>query len=741
MSFVARRALLAAACLAVAASALAQPKKLTLERLHAEPPLQGLLPTALAWHPEGKQLTFLRRKVSDGPADLVSLDAGSGRETVLLAADRVKHPTTGRPLSLTTHAWLRDGARLLVTADGDLFLVEVKTGTARALTSTPEVEELAEASPDGRRVAFVRKNDLYAIDLASSREVRLTKGGSETLLNGRLDWVYEEELAARTAKAFWWSPESDAVAYLQLDQARVPTFPIVDFLPVHNTVLLQRYPKAGDPNSIVRVGVVGLGKDGNPGPERLTSFEPDDMYVVPDLAFAADGRSLAFMHLNRAQNELQLRLLAVPESPTAPVSPPRTVLTERSDNWLNVPPAPVFLKDGRRFLWLSERTGFAHLYLCELTGSCRAVTQGNWMVDAQPSFAGTAGGVRLEERTGFVYFSATEKDPRERHLYRSRLDGTGRARLTKEDGTHRVLVSPDARYFADTRSSLEAPPALVVSSSDGLKSVSVAYDRAPETGYEQGTYEWVELKARSGAALYGRLLKPASFDPAKRYPVLVRVYGGPGVQLVRNFSDSAGSFDQLLASRGFLVWSLDNRGATGRGHAFEAPLYKDMGRTELEDQLVGVEHLKTLAFVDPERLGIFGWSYGGYLTLYAVTHAPTVFRAAVAGAPVTDWTFYDSIYTERYMGMPKDNPKGYESASPLRKAQDFRTELLLIHGTSDDNVHLANTMAFVDALVRAGRPYSLMVHPRQPHGLGPKENRVHRDAAILRHFEGTLGGK
>jgi len=744
MTLARRRFAVALAAFALAASGLAgaplqgQRGKLTLESLHAGPALAGSLPEGLAWHPDSRRLTVLRRRSPDGPVDLVALDAGSGKEQVLLGADRVKHPVTGQPLALNTYAWSPEGDDLLVSAGGDLFLVEAKTGVARALTRTPEAEEFPQLSPDGKQVAFVRTSDLFTVELKGGRETRLTKTGSPTILNGRLDWVYEEELGSRNGRAWWWSPTSDAIAYLQLDQARVPTFPIVDFIPAHNVVQTQRYPKAGDPNAIVRVGVVGLTKEGAAGPERLLSFTPGDVYVLPDLAFTADGRNLAFMHLNRAQNELQLRQLAVPESPGAPLGPPRTILTERSPDWLNAPPAPIFLKDGRRFLWLSERTGFAHLYLCEAAGACRAVTQGNWMVDAGPSFAGASGPLHLEERTGFAYFVATEKDPRERHLYRARLDGTGRSRLTKEDGTHKVLLSPDARHFADTRSSLESPPALVVSSADGLRTVPVSYDRNPDLSFERGRYEWVELRARDGAALYGRLLKPAGFDPAKRHPAIVRVYGGPGVQLVRNSWDREALFEQLLASRGFLVFSLDNRGSTGRGHAFEAPLYKDMGRTELEDQLAGVAYLKSLAFVDPQRLGIYGWSYGGYLTLYALTRAPDAFKAGVAGAPVTDWRFYDTIYTERYMGTPKENPKGYDTSSPLAKAADLKAELLILHGTGDDNVHLANTLAFADALLKAGRPHSLMLHPRQTHAFSPKENLKARDAAILRHFETYL---
>jgi dipeptidyl-peptidase 4 len=347
--------------------------------------------------------------------------------------------------------------------------------------------------------------------------------------------------------------------------------------------------------------------------------------------------------------------------------------------------------------------------------------------------------VQVDERTGFVYFTATEKDPRERHFYRARLDGTGRTRLTQEDGTHRGFLSPDGRFYADTWSDVKTPPHLVVSSVDGRRRHPVAEDRsAALLEYARGSVEWVNLLARDGKALHAMLVKPANFDAARRYPVVLSVYGGPHAQTVTNSWDAVSPLEHLLASRGFLVWSLDNRGSAGRGLAFESPLFRDMGRIELEDHLVGVDYLKSLPGVDPARIGIFGWSYGGYLTLYAVTHAPGVFKAAVAGAPVTDWSFYDSIYTERYMRTPTANPQGYETSSPLKKAGALDAALLLLHGTADDNVHLANTIAFVDALTKAGRPYSLLLHPREMHGFRDKANRTARDAAVLRHFETYL---
>jgi dipeptidyl-peptidase-4 len=735
-----RPAALALACAAatVTPAAAGPLPKLTVERIHSDPPLSGTLPTHLQWHPDGRRLTFLRE--SGKATSLRALDVTKGEETLLLdGAAALIAGDKPRPLPLAAASWLADGHTLLVPAEGDIFTVDVRTGTVRAVVRSPETEELVEASPDGTRVAFVRQNDLWVVQLASGQQTRLTRTGSETLLNGRLDWVYEEELGSRRGQAYAWSPDSKAIAYLQLDESRVPTFPIVDFVPVRNEVRWQRYPEAGAPNPVARLGVVGIERDGQPGPERLVSFEPDDAYVLPQIGWTPDPRNVAFQHLTRGQDELDLRLLPVPSSPRDPLGTPHTLLTERSRTWLNAFGAPRFLKDGRRFLWLSERDGFAHFYVCEVAGGCRPVTRGPWTVGGRVSFEEPAPEFVFDERSGFLYFTATEKDPRERHLERVRLDGTGRMRLTREDGTHRTLVSPDGRFYADTWSDFRTPPRMWVASQDGTRRFVIDENASPPIlGFERGTLEWAEVKARDGTTLYASLLKPADFDPQKRYPVILDVYGGPHAQTVTNSWESTSPFEHLLASHGFLVWSLDNRGMAARGIAFESVIYHDLGRVELEDQLAGVEYLKSLPFVDPARIGIRGWSYGGYLTLYAVTSAPDVFRSAVAGAPVTDWTHYDTIYTERYMGTPQSNPKGYEASSPLRKADRLRTDLLLIHGSADDNVHLANTLSFVSALIKAGRPYELKIHPRQLHGFGPKEDRISRDRAILDHLERTL---
>lgn len=721
------------------AAGLAAPQELTLEAA-SSPSFSGRTPRALAWHPDGKRLTYVRRGRTGG--DLFAFDVRKGQEVLLVrGADLGLPPAPGGVPALESATWMRDKRHLLVGADGDVYLVDSRTGRTRALVQTEATEEFPTASPDGKRVAFVRDHDLYTVDVKTGLERRLTSSGSPTLLNGRLDWVYEEELGGRNGQAFQWAPDSRALVYLQLDQSNVTPFPIMDFLPTVNQVARQRYPKAGSANSVVRLGVVGLEKNGTPGPERVVSLGGDDHYLAPQLQWAPNSRAVAVQQLNRAQNELRLRLVPVPKKSGDALGKARTVLTERSQTFVNLLLPPRFFKKGKRFLWLSERSGFAHIYDCDLAGSCRPVTRGPWVVDARVSFSSSGRGVpmTLDERSGFVYFGANKADPRERHLYRVRVDGTGFAQITTEPGKHNSLVSPDGRYCANVWSDARNPPRVWASSRDGTKRWAIEENAdAPALRYDLGDLEWVELEGRDGSTLYGSLLKPPGFDPEKRYPLVVSVYGGPHSQRVENAWPHVSPLERLLSSRGFLVWQLDNRGTAARGTAFESQVFRRLGQLELEDQLAGVEYLRSLPYVNPERLGITGWSYGGYMTLYALTHAPGVFGAGVAGAPVTDWRHYDTIYTERYMGTPTENPEGYDRASPLVRASDLEGDLLIIHGTADDNVHLANTVAFTERLIAAGRPYRLVLHPGQKHGFRAQPDILARDRATLDHFVRTL---
>jgi dipeptidyl-peptidase-4 len=708
------------------------PRSLSLADLTADPPLAGRPATGAVWLAGGARFSYVLRRGSGDAAvsELWMEETGSGKKTLVVATPGLALPedplpekageekTPRKAASLDDYRWSPDGRAVLVSGAEDLWLFDVAAKRLQRLTRGPGKEEFFSFSPDGSRVAFVRKNDLYVIDVAGRRETRLTSGGSDVIYNGRLDWVYEEELASRNGRGYEWSPDGRSIAYLRLDDNPVTPYPLVDFLAVPATVQWQHYPKAGAANPLASLHVVGID-----GKERA-AFRPEgDVYVVPGLSWTPDSASLCYRTLNRAQNREEVRLLSATQGTS------RSLFVEEDPYWINVGEPPRFLPDGR-YVFESERTGYAHLFVGRTSGGeAQQVTKGDWLVD---DVAG------VDPRRGIVYFTATRENVRRRLLYRVGLDGSGFVRLTASAGTHAAELSPDGRFLLDTFSSVTKPPSLSLLDPLGREVRVVDRPASRLDEYALGLTEEVQLRAKDGTLLEGRLVKPADFDPARKYPVVVFVYGGPHSQVVRDAWGATSLFDHLLASRGFLVWSVDNRGSFGRGHTWESAIFREMGRHELADQLDGVRYLKSLPFVDGSRIGIWGWSYGGYLTLYALTNSPDVWRCGVAGAPVTHWKFYDTIYTERYMKTPPENPDGYARSAPLTKAADLRAPLLLLHGASDDNVHLQNTLAFIDALTKAGKPYALQIQPREKHGFHTAESLNFRNQAILRFFEEHL---
>ncbi len=583
---------------------------------------------------------------------------------------------------------------MLLSTGGDLFLVDVSSGKWEQLTETAEPERDPKLSPDATRVAFRRGHNLYSLHVATKKVARLTHDGSETRLNGELDWVYPEELELSTA--FWWSPDSSRLAYLQFDTSRESPFPQADWLAEKPRFEPERYPRAGEPNADVRLGVVGA----EGGRTRWMDAGKIRESLLARVAWLPDSARLALQRLNRIQNRLNL-LLADAKSGAV-----RPLLHEEDPQWVNLADHLRFLKDGR-FLWSSERTGFRHLYLYSIDGTLsRTLTSGEWEVS---DLAG------VDESNGLVYFTATAESPLERHFYRVGLDGKGLTRLTRTPGTHSISMSPNAGFYLDTHSSLTSPRRQTIHAADGAElAVYKEADRNPLDEYEILPTEILPFRGSGGTLFYARMIKPANFDPARKYPAIVMVYGGPHAQTVRD-SWSGLSWDQALAHKGYVIWQLDNRRSAGRGHRWEAVIHRKLGEQELADQKEGVSHLLSLGFVDPKRLGIYGWSYGGYMTLFSLTHAPGLFRAGIAGAPLTDWRNYDSIYTDRYMGLPSDNPNGYRASSPLTNASNLMAKLFLIHNISDDNVHFQNTLQMCDALEKAGKPFELMIYPQKTH--------------------------
>jgi dipeptidyl-peptidase-4 len=714
----AKRRLWAVAAMCAAAAGAGAKKPVTLEAIDAyHAPAQMGAPV---WSPDGKQFAY----TEDEKVWVYDAGARTRRELIALAtleAAATKMPEQAgfawqnRRVEERTVQWLPSGRELLIAAGGDLFRVPIDGGNWTNLTATAEAERDPKVSPDGRRVSFRRGHNLYTMELASRRVTRVTTDGSVTRLNAELDWVYPEELDLGTAH--WWSPDSQSIAYLQFDTSREPFYPQVDLAAPQAVFEPQRYPRAGDPNAEVRLGVVPA----KGGRTRWMNLGPRDA-LLARCVWLPDSSGIAVERLNRVQNRLDL-LIADRRTGAA-----HTVLTETDPYWINLRDGLTFLKGGSEFLWPSERDGFNHLYRYSIDGRQLAqITRGDWEVT---ELAGVDG-------EGRVYYVSSEESPLERHLYRVNADGGGKLRLSAGAGTHSIAMSPTAAAYVDTFSSLSEPPRKTLHGADGSEwAVLGEPDRAPIEEYEVLPAEIVPVRASDGAVLYARLIRPAGLAPGRKAPAVVEVYGGPGAQTVTNRWYGALTFEQALAQRGFAVWMLDGRGSAGRGHKWETAVFRNFGARELEDQKEGVLHLLSLGFVDSRRIGIEGWSYGGFMTLYALLHAPEVFASGVAGAPVTDWRNYDSIYTERYLGLPAENAEAYEKASPVHAAANLKGRLLIVHNLEDDNVLFANTVQMAAALERAAKPFELMVYPEKTHGVAhfkPSLNRLR-----LEFFERTL---
>ncbi len=558
---------------------------------------------------------------------------------------------------------------------------------------------------------------IYIHSRSQSKQVtRLTDDGSATLLNGELDWVYPEELDLSTA--YWWAPDSKRIAYLQFDTAREFTYPQVALGGLRAVAEPERYPQAGTANPEVRVGVVPTAG----GATRWIDLGDTRGFLISRVYWTPDSTGLAIERLNRVQNRLDL-LLGDATSGGA-----RSILSESDPYWINQNDLFRFLGDGQ-FIWGSERDGFLHLYLYSLDGKQRKrITEGNWEVT---EIAG------VDEAGKKIYYVSTEGSPLERQLYSIKFNGKDRMRVSQGAGTHEISMSPTSEYYLDDFSSLTQPPRSTVHAIGGEEwAVFRDASRKLIDNYALQPAEVSIFKTHDGTELYGRIIKPANFHAGEKYPAVVMVYGGPGAQTVRNAWAGA-DWAQVLAARGFAVWEMDNRGSSGRGHAFETPLYRRFGKTELADQLEGVRYLLAQGFVDPARLGIYGWSYGGFMTLYSLLNAPDVFRAGIAGAPVTNWRNYDTIYTERYLGLPAENAEGYRASSAVEYAAKLKAKLLIVHNFEDDNVLFQNTLQMANALEEAGKIFHMVIYPQKSHGVsGPIRRQLLEETTDF--FENNL---
>ena len=514
-------------------------------------------------------------------------------------------------------------------------------------------------SPDAKWISFVRDSNLWLVGIAGGEPKALTTGGSEEILKGKLDWVYPEELDLATA--YWWSPDSSRIAYLQMDERPVTRYPIFDMSSPAGALEYTPVSSSGQKQTrLCRVGVVPVAG----GETKWMDTGADSDVYLARVNWLSDSARVAVQRLNRAQNRLDVLFC------DAATGASKIILTERDKYWINISDDLYFFSDGKRFLWSSERTGFRHYYLYDLSGKLiDALTSGDWGITGTSGFGpGEVGHPAVDEAHGYIYFLSNKDNVRETQLYRLSLRDKSIMRITRDAGTHNVRIAPDESEFEDTHSNVITPPRQDLYHADGTRIAAINENKvALLSSYRLAPVEFPDVSADDGTKLSAMMIRPPDFDASRKYPVLIDVYGGPQIQDVR---DEWGGADflwlQMMAENGYIIFRLDNRGSYNRGHAFETPIYHQMGKIELQDQLAGVKYLNSLPYVNSSRIGIWGWSYGAYMTLVALFNSPNVFKAGVAVAPVSDWRLYDTIYTERYMGRPQDDPEAYRNSSTIK---------------------------------------------------------------------------
>ena len=608
---------------------------------------------------------------------------------------------------------------ILITIRDDLYVYDIPMQRATRVTASPGSKLEATFSPDGRSVAFIKNNNIFVASSSASGEKALTADGSATLLNGTLDWVYSEELYGRgNHRAYWWSPDSSRIAFLQFDERAVPEYLLIDDIPYHPAVERWDYPKAGDPNPAVRLGVVSP----SAGDVRWVDTTTYSDFLIVNVGWTPDSRDVVYQIQDRVQTWLDLNRADASTGEAGNIL--RETSTAWVERWQDSGVDPIWLKDGS-FLWLSERNGWRHFYHHTAGGKqIRQVTHGEWEVRRTHGVdpAGT-----------WIYFTSTAHSPIGLDLFRIRVDGSGMQRLSASAGRHQVFVNPSRTLYLDSWSDITTPPQVRMQTTGAHEVVRIVDGNPQRPLKEHGlsTPELLQVKTRDGFVMEAMMIKPPDFDPKRRYPVYQFTYAGPHSQQVVNaWGGTDFLYHQLLAQQGIIVWICDNRTASGKGMKSAWPLYKNFGALELRDIEDGLEWLKRQPYIDGSRIGIAGVSFGAYMTLYAMTHSRS-FAMGIAEGAVSDWRNYDTIFTERYMGLPDENPEGYRRSAPRFSASHLSGNLLLVHSMLDDNVHPQNSLQFAYALQQAGKPFRMMMYPKSAHGVSDPRLAMHLRRLML----------
>ena len=686
-------------------------EKLTVEKIYKSHDFSGKSISQIQWTPDKKAFTYFTTNAKTGELEIWRYALKSGKKKLLLSSKDVPQlhsPVREKRFLLPSYYLSPNGKEILLPSSNNIFLYNLKNGHISQLTNDVENERDPRFSPDGKEIAFLKNHNLWVLNLSDGSTRQLTISGQDHVFIGRFDWVYEEEFGIRTG--FFWSPDSKKIAFFKVDERPEPKFPIVNFIPIHNSVEWERYPKAGDKNAIVTIGVVSVAT------KKVVWMDTGkniDQYI-PRIKWLPNSQRLAIQRLNRLQNKLEVLLANVKDGSSL------VILSEsRKNGWINFNRDWTFLEKSKTFVWSSDRSGFTHLYLYNWKGGeIRQITHGNWDVTKL---------VGVDQKKKWIYFMADKESPLERHFYKIKWDGTDFVRLSKGAGTHSVTASPDTKYFLDSFSNVKMPPRLVLLNNSGRKiHVVNSGTIIALRKYLFATPKFIKITLYDTLKLNAYMIRPINFDSTKKYPVLIYTYGGPGSQTVTNsWRNGWGNlWHQMMVQKGYIVFSVDNRGTGARGTAFQFLVYKNIGGYSVDDQIAVAKYLSKLSYVDPNRIGIWGWSGGGYMTIMCLLKGSDVFHAGVAVAPVTDFRNYDTIWTERYMQTPQLNPEGYDKSSALKYAVNLKGKLLIIHGLSDNNVHFANTVQLTQKFQKLQKQFDLMVFPGKRHSIRGADARI-----------------
>lgn len=621
--------------------------------------------------------------------------------------------------SFSDYAFNKDETKLLLTTNkqpiyrhsfvADYYVYNLKTEKFTALSDQGS-QQLADFSPDGSKVAFVRENNLYYVNLETNEEIQVTFDGARNeIINGAPDWVYEEEFGF--SKGFHWSPEGDRIAFYRFDERRVKEFNMTMYGDLYPDWYRFKYPKAGEKNSIVDIKVYHLGAQ-----ETVNmDIGPEEDQYIPRIQWTYDNNMLSILRLNRLQNHIEVLFVNAENGTSSVIYEEKNekYISEVNDNFI------TFTGDGKYFMVMSERSGYMHLYLYDINGNAlHPITSGDYDVS---EFIG------YDNQSETVYYRSHERATIQTDVYRIKVSGKGKKRLTVKAGTNQAHFSSGYQYFINEYSNANTPRLVTLHNNKG-KQIRVLQDNAhvKEQMKQHGfrDKEFIKVPA-NGQQLNAWIIKPNDFDPDKEYPLFMYVYGGPESQSVVDQYVSRHAWFQMLVQQGYVVACVDNRGTDGRGEAFKKSTYMQLGKLETEDQIAAAEYFGSLAYIDEEKIGMFGWSYGGFMTLLCMTKGADVFSMGISVAPVTNWRFYDTIYTERFMRTPQENPEGYDDNSPINHTQKLKGDLLMVHGMGDDNVHLQNTVEMAERLVQADKQFDMQLYPNKNHGIYGGNTTMH----------------